>query len=622
MPACKASILLKSPENTPARIELLAPAGNLGSGIVAVNCGADAVYVGAQRFGAREKAGNSVKDIEALCRYAHQYWARVYVTINTLLTDDELPVARQLIEDLYQAGIDGLIIQDTGLLEMDLPPVPLIASTQMHNHTPERVAFLEKVGFSRAILARELTLEEIREIREQTAIELECFVHGALCVAYSGQCYLSYAIGGRSGNRGSCAQPCRRVYTLVDKNGSVVDADAYPLSLRDLNLSKHLENLILAGIGSFKIEGRLKAQPYVANIVSYYRKKLDEVLDAMNRRPASSGKSRIDFDPDPCRTFNRGYTTYFFSGRNREMASSKTPKSTGQQMGTVQRTGKEYFTLNLGGDAISAGDGICFFDRNDRLCGTTINRVVKDRIWPDRMEGIEEDVVIYRNLDHRFNRQLTRSSLERKIGVQLTLRDKNNGFALDIADEDGNTATYEMAAAKTPAKKAEMARETIFRQLTKLGGTPFVCTDLKIDTTQSLFIPVKELNAMRREVIGRLAAVREENRLKPSKKFKKNTTPFPEKALSYQGNVLNKKAEAFYRRHGVTAIEPAPESGLDMTGKTVMTSRYCILYQLGYCRRNKKSVSIAKPVCLIDEENHRFEIRTDCTNCRMEIIKR
>ncbi len=614
---------MKPSENTPARIELLAPAGNLGSGIVAVNCGADAVYIGAQRFGAREKAGNSVKDIEALCRYAHQYWARVYVTINTLLTDEELPEARRLIDNLYQAGIDGLIIQDTGLLEMDLPPVPLIASTQMHNHTPERVAFLEKVGFSRAILARELTVEEIRAIREQTStIELECFVHGALCVAYSGQCYLSYAIGGRSGNRGACAQPCRRAYTLVDGNGQVVEADAYPLSLRDLNLSEHLENLILAGITSFKIEGRLKAQPYVANIVSYYRKRLDTVLATMNRRPASSGKSRIDFDPDPHRTFNRGYTTYFFSGRNREMASTKTPKSIGERMGTVVQTGWDSFTLNPGGHAFCAGDGICFFDENDRLCGTTINRVAKDRIWPDRMEGIEEGVVIYRNLDHRFNRQLTRSNLERKIGVQLMLQEKNNGFILDITDEDGNTATYEMAAAKTPAKKAEMARETISRQLTKLGGTPFVCTDLKIDTAQSRFIPVKELNAMRREVVARLADIREENRLKPSRKFEKNTTPFPEKKLSCQGNVLNEKAEAFYRRHGVTDIEPAPESGLKMTGRIVMTSRYCILYQLGYCHRNKKSAALSEPVSLIDEENNRYEIRTDCENCRMEIIKR
>ncbi len=602
------------------KIELLAPAGNIASGIAAISCGADAVYIGADRFGAREKAGNSVKDIERLCEVAHKYWARVYVTLNTILTDAELPVAVRLIKDLHAAGIDALIIQDVGLLEMDLPDIPLIASTQMHNHAPERVAFLERVGFQRAILARELSIEQIADIRRHTSIELECFVHGALCVGYSGQCYLSHAIGGRSGNRGACAQPCRQRYALLDGSGKVIKPDAHLLSLKDLNLSEYLDTLIQAGISSFKIEGRLKDQSYITNVVSYYRQKLDSVLTARDFKKTSSGNSRVDFTPDPSRTFNRGFTDYLIKSRHGDMASLKTPKSLGAYMGKVSRVGKDYFEIKPGAKDFCAGDGVCFFDASDRLTGTTINRVEENRIFPDKMEEIAVGRVIYRNHDHLFLKQLERNRAERKIDIRLTLFDTDTGLILWAGDEDGNEAQYTLEIEKIPADKKEMAAATIEKQLKKLGATDFVCSDVRIETAAVYFIPSRELNEMRRSVIGQLVAVREQNRPGKTAAIQKNDVPYPEKKLSYRGNVLNRKAAEFYRRHGVEAIEPAPESGLDIQGKAVMISKYCILFELGFCRKDQKSPDLQEPLVLRDEKGRRFVVKTNCKGCEMKIF--
>jgi collagenase-like PrtC family protease len=329
------------------RTELLAPARDLECGRAAVDAGADAIYIGAPRFGARANAGNPLSDIEALAAYAHRFWARVYVTVNTLLHDHEIQQATGLIEQLYGMGVDAIIIQDVGLLECDLPPISLIASTQMHNNSPEKVAFLEQVGFDRVILARELTVEEIRTIRQRTSIELEFFVHGALCVSYSGQCYMSYAIGGRSGNRGECAQPCRRLYSLVDGSGRLLAPDRHLLSLKDLSLAGDLDALIDAGVCSFKIEGRLKDRAYVTNVVSYYRQQLDDVLSSRGLGRSSSGQSHIGIAPDPAKTFNRGYTTYFLHGRNRHMAALASPKMVGEPLGQVTSMGSASFRLNL-----------------------------------------------------------------------------------------------------------------------------------------------------------------------------------------------------------------------------------------------------------------------------------
>jgi collagenase-like PrtC family protease len=601
-------------------VELLAPAKDLECGIAAINCGADAVYIGAPRFGAREAAGNSMSDIAALAAYAHKYWAKVYVTVNTLLHDDEIPEALRLITDLYDIGIDGLIIQDTGLLECDLPPLPIIASTQMHNNTPEKVEFLEKVGLHRVILARELSLDQIREIRKRTNIELEVFVHGALCVSYSGQCYLSYALGGRSGNRGQCAQPCRKPYDLADSQGNILARNKHLLSLKDLNLSEHLRELLEIGVSSFKIEGRLKDKTYVANVVAFYRDKLDRILADMGKKRSSSGTSVIDFTPDPQKTFNRGYTTYFLHGWSEPVGSIDTPKMVGEAVGKVTTIGKRDIKLDLI-TQIHRGDGICFFDRNGVLGGSVVNDVQGSVIILDKPDGIEKGLILYRNHDHEFLTSLAKSKAYRQVRVSFTLRESPDGLVLSAKDEDGNKAEFSYQCEKTTAEKPDQAVDNIKKQLSKTGGTHFTCSDVKIELSQAYFLPICVLNTLRRGVLESLEAVREQNRPKPIGKIEKNDFPYPEKQLTYLGNVLNHKAEEFYRRHGVTAIEPAAESGLDLTGRKVMTTRYCIKYQLGMCPQDSAANKCSEPLFLIDrQDGRRLRLHFNCRECQMEIF--
>ncbi len=606
-------------------IELLAPARDLECGIAAIDCGADAVYIGAPRFGARAAAGNRIEDIAALARYAHKFWARVYVTVNTLLADDELPAACHLAWELHEAGVDGLIIQDTGLLECELPPLPLIASTQMHNHTPERVAFLEQVGFRRAILARELEIEEIRAIRQAAPrIELETFVHGALCVSYSGQCCLSYALGGRSGNRGECAQPCRRAYTLVDGQGRTLARERHLLSLKDLNLSAHLPELLDAGVTSFKIEGRLKDRIYVSNVVAFYRARLDEALAARGIARNSSGTSTAGFTPNLAKTFNRGFTTYFLHGRGEPIGSPETPKMTGERVGRVVRMGEaagrvagvseDSFTLD-GSEELHAGDGLAFFDPQGRLRGTSVNAVRGRSVFPQKMEGIAAGTLIHRNHDHEFLSRVAGARNERRIAVRLVL----SGLTLSAVDEDGNRAEATLDVPFTAAQKPERAAETIRRQLEKMGGTEFACAGIELEAGPVPFVPVAALNAVRRDVLARLSEARERNRPRAEGRIDPNTAPFPERELTYLGNVLNRKAGAFYRRHGVEKIEPAAESGLDLRGRKVMTTRYCILHQLGLCLREGSTEDFAEPLALIDDEGRRLELRFDCARCEMEV---
>jgi collagenase-like PrtC family protease len=385
-------------------IELLAPAKDLESGRAAINHGADAVYVGAPKFGARSAAGNSLDDIAKLIQYAHRYWAKVYVALNTILFDDELDEAQTIIRSISEAGADALIIQDMGLLELDLPPLPLFASTQTHNYSLKKIQFLEKVGFQRIILARELSLKQLKEIRANTRVELELFIHGALCVSFSGQCYMSQAIQGRSANRGVCAQMCRLPYTLTDNLGQVLENEKYLLSLKDLNLSEYLRDLIDTGISSFKIEGRLKDINYVKNITAFYRQRIDEILETdSSLSSASSGRTIAEFQPDPSRTFNRGFTDHFFRRRNKDILSSQTPKSVGACLGTVGKIRRDHFLLETT-EALHNGDGICFFDQQELLCGTNINKVEINKIYPSELKGIEEGTMIYRNYDHQFSR--------------------------------------------------------------------------------------------------------------------------------------------------------------------------------------------------------------------------
>ncbi len=600
-------------------IELLAPARDLSVGLAAINCGADAVYIGAERFGAREAAGNPIADIEQLVQYAHKFWAKVYVTLNTILFDAELPAAQQMIHRLYQIGVDGLIIQDVGLLELDLPPIPLIASTQMHNNTVQRIKFWEEVGFQRVILARELSLEQIKEIRFQTRIELEVFIHGALCVCYSGQCYLSYALGKRSGNRGQCAQPCRQKYSLIDNQGKSVAGDGYWLSLKDLNQSDHLAALIGAGVTSFKIEGRLKNREYVVNIVSFYRRLLDQLLPQWQLKKSSSGQSEIHFDPDPAKSFNRGFTSYFLMGRDPHMASPHTPKSIGEPLGPVTRVANNYFELQTSRQ-LHNGDGLCFFNRQQELQGTLVNRVEDGRIYPAKMQGIVPGVLVYRNHDQWFDRQLKRDDCRRKIGVELVLEERANGLVLLAIDEDGNRAEAQLQGARNLAENREEAMRRLKKQLCRLGDTDFYCLNIRVELTHDYFFPPAVLNALRREAIQQLAAVRLAQRPRRQAPLLKNDAPFPVAALDFRGNVLNQCAAAFYRRHGVTRIMPAAEAGSDITGQPLMTTKYCLRQKLNLCPRVDSSASRDVQLYLRNEKGQKLRLEFDCENCQMEIF--
>ena len=599
------------------KIELLAPAKDVATAIAAIQCGADAVYIGAPRFSARQAAGNSIEAIGQVVKFAHPYYVKVYVALNTLLYDNELPAAEKMIHQLYKIGIDGLMIQDMGLLELDLPPIPLTASTQMNNASLEKVKFLESVGFSRAILARELTLEQIRDIRKHTTIELECFIHGALCVGASGQCYMSYAIGGRSGNRGVCAQPCRRLYSLKDKSGKTIVKNRHLLSLKDLNLSDYLEELTDAGVNSFKIEGRLKETPYVANVVGFYRQKLDAILTKKGLQKSSSGKSSLNFTPDLHKTFNRGYTDYGITGKGEKMGSINTPKSIGEYVGVVSRVERNTFTLD-GKIKLNNGDGICFFDAQNNLDGTTVNGVEGNKIRPQKLYGIRTGMKIYRNYDREFTKLLEKNPAQRKIQIQLALRDTAEGVAVIAKDSDGNEARVEIRNEKTPAQKKDTAKETITTQLQKLGNTIFESTGVSIETEGIYFFPVSVLNELRRAVVQKLLEVRETNRpLNKSGKLT-NNVPYPEKQLSYLGNVLNDKAQAFYRRHSVETIDPAAESGMNLNGKVIMITKYCLKQELGLCE-GKKRTDTTGTMILEDEDGRQFNVEFNCDRCGMTI---
>lgn len=604
------------PENT---VELLAPAKNLPIGIAAIKAGADAVYIGAPLFGAREAAGNPLSDITELVKYAHQFRVRVYVTLNTLLHDEEIPAAEELIQQLYDIKIDGLIIQDMGLLECQLPPIPLIASTQTNNRTPEKASFLEKVGFQRIILARELTLKEIEEIRQSTNVELEFFIHGSLCVCYSGQCYMSYAIGGRSGNRGKCAQSCRRIYSLVDNNGQIIMKNRYPLSLRDLNLAPHLNDLLQVGINSFKIEGRLKNEFYVMNVVNYYRKELDRLLPRMGLSKSSAGRVMVDFTAVPAKTFSRDFTTYFLHGRDKNMGSTDTPKSVGEKIGIVNAIFPTYFTLAKENLLLHAGDGICFFDNRQNLQGTRVNQVQGNKIFPEQIGSILKGTIIYRNYDQLFLQEIKKSRVERKISIDLSLTEIPEGFRLIAIDEDGFQSEVILPGEKIAAEKTELAAATIKKQLTSMGSTHFECKSLKADLNPIPYISMASLNTLRRAVLEKLNSIRIEKHPSLQIPIIPNEIPYLEKSLTFQGNVLNKKAIAFYRRHGVQTIEPAAESGLDMTGRKVMTTRYCILGQIGKCLLTDKTNKLNLPLFLVDKDNRRFELKFNCKKCEMEV---
>ncbi len=595
-------------------LELLAPAKDLKTGIDAVNCGADAVYIGAERFGARISAGNTVADIEKLAAYAHRYRAKVYAAVNTIVSDEELPRAQRLVRQLWEAGCDAAIIQDMGLLETELPPIPLIASTQTHNVTPEKVLFLEKAGFKRVILARELTLEEIKAVRARTTVELEAFVHGALCVCYSGQCYLSYALGGRSGNRGECAQPCRKLYTLKDGSGEAIAVNKHLLSLKDLNLSRRLAHLAAAGVTSFKIEGRLKDRDYVRNVVSFYRRELDKVIAKKGFARPSAGTSFAGFEPDLKKTFNRGYTEYFIDGNPVDVASPDTPKFVGEPLGLAFEVKNGSFGIH-GADRLHPGDGISFFDKSGALTGSLVNGVAGGRVRADNLKGMENGTALYRNLDREFMRALERGGCARRFALRLEFADREGGFVLKASDERGFSAEAVWRGVKSAAQKPEQALDTIRRQLSKLGETDYYLQALELKLSKPYFLPVSALNDLRRDALAALARAEPPAPPREERPIVPNDYPYPEEKLDYRGNVLNSRAARFYKRHGVKEVGMAAEGGADLAGLPLMTTRFCLRRQYGLCRKGKA----VEPLFLEDAEGRRFRLEFDCARCAMRV---
>ena len=598
------------------KIELLSPAKNIECGIEAINHGVDAVYIGAPKFSARASAGNSIQDIEKLSAYAHKFYARTYIALNTILKDSELDDVQKLIWDVYHAGADAIIIQDMGILQLDLPPIALHASTQTDNRTLEKVQFLEQIGFSQVVLARELSLEEIKNISSQVKIPIEVFVHGALCVSYSGQCYISQAIGGRSANRGECAQFCRLPYDLIDGNGKTIVENKHLLSLKDLNLSDHLAELLDAGVSSLKIEGRLKDVDYVKNITAFYRKKLDAILSQSKQyQKSSSGKITYFFEPNPEKSFHRSSSAYFLNGRNTDITSFDTPKSTGEYVGKVTEIGKNFIVLDSSA-VFHNGDGLCFTDKHGEFCGFRINTVEGNRLYPTQMPAVEKNTAMFRNFDHAFSQLLAKKSAERKIAVDMLFSDTKDGFSLQLKDVDGNEFTAHFSSKKEKATNVEKAIENISAQLSKLGNTDFYIRSIDVRLSDSYFIPNSLLSDWRRVGIEELIKIREQNYPFFRTKINPTSHPFSEKELSYLGNVYNEKAAEFYKQHGVASIEPAFEQK-QVQNVPLMFMKHCLKYSFGCCPKNSSTKIEPK---FLRYKNELLTLDFDCKKCEM-IIK-
>ncbi|WIM06299.1 MAG: U32 family peptidase [Candidatus Nitricoxidivorans perseverans] len=602
------------------RLELLAPAKNADFGIAAIDHGADAVYIGGPAFGARASAGNAVAEIGRLADHAHRFNARVHVALNTLLRDDELEEARRIAWQAYEAGADALIVQDMGLLELDLPPIQLHASTQCDIRTPEKARFLQDAGFSQLVLARELTLDEIRKVSARTTATLEFFVHGALCVSYSGQCNISHALAGRSANRGECAQMCRLPWTLADDAGRIVAAEKHLLSLKDNDQGANLRALVEAGIRSFKIEGRLKDLSYVKNVTAHYRQLLDALIgECPQYRRASSGRSAHAFAPRPEKTFNRGATDYFVTGRNKDIGAFDTPKFAGEEIGTVSALGPDWFEVESAA-TLHNGDGVSWFDGHGELAGVRINRVEGNRIFPATLPGkLAVGTTLFRNRDQEFERALERKSAERRIGVRMELSETPDGFRLAMTDEDGVSAAAALPHAKEAAQNAGRALATLREGLGKLGNTIFEAGEVALDLSQPWFLPASAINALRRDAVGRLEAARLAAYRRPPRAAAASPAPaFPETELSYLGNVLNARARAFHEKHGVRVIADAYEANHEKGLVSLMVTKHCLRYSFNLCPREVKGLR-PDPMTLING-NEKLILRFDCKKCEMHVV--
>ncbi len=619
------------------QLELLAPARTAEIGREAVLHGADAVYIGGPGFGARTNADNPVSDIAGLVSFAHRYGARILVTLNTILHDAELDVARKLAYQLYDAGVDGLIVQDMGLLDIDLPPIQLHASTQCDIRSVEKAKFLSEVGFSQIVLARELTLQQISAIRAAVAPEvaLEFFIHGALCVAFSGQCYISHAHAGRSANRGSCSQDCRLPYTLEDNQGRVVAFDKHLLSMKDNDQSANLAALVEAGVRSFKIEGRYKDMSYVKNITAHYRLLLDEILAARPELAASSdGRCSFSFTPEPDKTFNRSATDYFVNGRKEDIGAFDAPTHVGLPLGTVTKVGPDWFEMSSSAP-LANGDGLSYMNKRE-VSGMQANtvqqvgggwRVVTNQKISE-LPGLKVGTQISRNRDHNWELALLKKSAERRISITLRFAETERGFVLHATDANGIGVSVELAQDKAPAQNTERAESSLRENLGKLGNTIFVTRDIQIEWSQAWFVPASAVNALRREAIEKLEVARLAA-LKPWTRAAAVEPPvaYPETSLSYLANVYNDAARRFYTRHGVTLIDAAYEAHEEDGEVSVMITKHCLRFSFNLCPKQAKGVQgvqgqvKAEPMTLVNG-NERMTLRFDCKPCEMHVVSK
>ena len=604
------------------KIEILSPAKNLVQGMAAINAGADAVYIGAPQFGARSNATNSLEDIEELVKYAHLFKAHVFVVVNTILYDHELEDCKKMIHTLYDIGVDALIVQDMAIMEMDLPPIVIHASTQANNRDPKHVKFLKDAGMKRVVLARELNLDQIKDISKATDVELEFFVSGALCVSFSGNCYMSIANGERSANRGSCAQNCRLPYNLVDGTGKTLIANSHLLSIKDLDLSEQLPNLIEAGITSFKIEGRLKDMVYVKNNTSYLRKKLDAFLENNDSyQKASSGRTFYNFEAEMDRSFNRGYTDYFVNKRTEKIGSWESPKSQGQLIGKLLEVKANGYVIE-NSDLLNNGDGLYFLNENNEPDGAQVNIIINNIVVPNTFKPLKPGTIIYRNSDANFNRLVEREdSAIRKIGVTLKFTETSTGFQLLAIDEDGHQSVSSFESEKEMAKNEESTIPNIKKNLSKTGNTPFIVDDIAVEFSNNWFLPISKINDIRRVVLDQLIDVRLKEYKRVEIQIVKTDHPYPVSQLDFTYNVSNAMSRAFYKRHGVTDIEKAFELQWDPGKSRVMVTKYCVKYELGKCARFQKETmgeKVVEPLILKQGELE-YKLKFNCKPCEMEI---
>lgn len=589
------------------KIELLAPAKNKECAFAAINAGADAVYIGADSFGARKKAGNSIDDLKEIIEYAHKFLVKVYVTVNTILYDDELKEAEKLIWKLYEIGTDAIIFQDFSFFEMNLPPIALHASTQCNNDDMEKIKFLQNLNVERVVLPREFSLNEIKNITQNVDIETEVFVHGALCVSYSGQCYFSDFIGKRSANRGECAQPCRKKYSLVDEKGHVILNQQYLLSMKDNNLSSHLNDLIDAGVTSLKIEGRLKDKDYVKNIVSFYRKEIDKISKSLK---PSKGEIISDFIPNPNKTFNRGYTNFFFDQKRKIFINAASPKFVGEKIGKVLSINGNKLKLDTK-IKLNVSDKLTYFDSNNELTGTTVTIVNPQAIEVLNIGSIRKGTVLYRNFDSEFDKSLQISQQIRKLPVKIFV-DKEKIVFSSFSD---NKITYELNEKFEIAENTVKAKENLIKQLSKLGQTEFVAAEVIVSSDFNLFIPISKLNEIRRDAVLMLQQLSVKNYRYQRRNTDITHSCYPFKKLDYSYNISNKKAKVFYEKCGCIVTERSPEC---QTKKDIilMKTKHCLRDFAGICL---KKTNDKRKLFLTDEYGKKYKLSFDCKRCIMII---